>query len=309
MTIALFGKSIRAKDAAYITDLIRSITERGGRVLVWSELYGELISSRELGLEQKAVLSEPCCKPFFGKLTKYDQVDMLFSLGGDGTLLDTLSVCVEGGIPVLGANLGHLGFLTSVGRADLGELMDNIEQRRYKTERHFLLSAHAEGLTEELFAINEVCLRSLSPSELLEIEAYVDGEYLSTYSSDGLIAATPTGSTAYSMSCGGPIISPSSKCICLTPISPHNLTHRPLILPETSEIEFRILRSKSRVSLHLDSQSLSLNPPSKITIRKADAALQLVRMENRSFFSAIRDKLMWGKNLRNAENEWEKEKE
>lgn len=309
MTIALFGKSVQVNDAAYITELIRSIAERGGRVLVWSELLEEMLSLKELGLKQRAILSQPFCKPFFGKPASDDRVDMLFSLGGDGTLLDTLSVCVEGGIPVLGVNLGHLGFLTSVGRTDLDELMDDLQNSRYKIEQHFLLSARTESVEEELFAINEVCLRSLSPSELLEIEAYVDGEYLSTYSSDGLIAATPTGSTAYSMSCGGPIISPASKCICLTPISPHNLTHRPLILPETSEIEFRISHSKSRVSLHLDSQSRCLNPPTRITIRKADAALQLVRMKNRSFFSAIRDKLMWGKNLRNAEKEWEKEKE
>ena len=203
-------------------------------------------------------------------------------------------------MPVLGINLGHLGFLTSVGREDCDNLLEKLKRGLFKIEEHYLLKADWEGATKEHLAINEVCVRGLSPSELLETEVYVNGEYLSTYSSDGLISATPTGSTAYSMSCGGPIISPQSKCICLTPISPHNLTHRPLIIPEDSEIEFRISHSKNQVSLHLDSQNYLLNPPARILIRKAEKKLKLVRMENNSFFSAIRNKLMWGTNLRNT---------
>jgi NAD+ kinase len=203
-------------------------------------------------------------------------------------------------LPVLGINLGHLGFLTSVGREDCDNLLEKLKHGLFKIEEHYLLKADWKDATKEHLAINEVCVRGLSPSELLETEVYVNGEYLSTYSSDGLIAATPTGSTAYSMSCGGPIISPQSKCICLTPISPHNLTHRPLIIPEDSEIEFRISHSKNQVSLHLDSQNYLLNPPARILIRKAEKKLKLVRMENNSFFSAIRNKLMWGTNLRNT---------
>ncbi len=296
MRIALFGKNVQREDLVRVESLISRIATSGGSVLIYEDLYQEL-------LNRNADLQKPFVERFSEKLNPNDGIDMLFSLGGDGTLLDTLSVCPLGDIPVLGINFGHLGFLTSVGREDCENLLDKLQKGLYKIEKHILLQAFAEGVNKPLYAINEVCVRSLSPSELLEIEVFVDGEYLSTYSSDGIIAATPTGSTAYSMSCGGPIITPHSKCICLTPISPHNLTHRPLIVPENSKIEFVISHSKSSISLHLDSQNHILNCPARITIGKAEPQLQLVRMESSTFFTAIRNKLMWGKNLRNAEKE------
>ncbi len=310
MKIALFGKNVQGEDLARVESLLMQIAKCGGSVLIYEDFYKELSHQNGVSFSQLAelarqngVLETPFAETFVSGLDSQSGVDMLFSLGGDGTLLDTLSVCSLGDIPVLGINLGHLGFLTSVGRGDCENLLEKIQNGLFKIEKHILLKAEAEGITKPLHAINEVCVRSLSPSELLEIEVFVDGEYLSTYSSDGIIAATPTGSTAYSMSCGGPIITPHSKCICLTPISPHNLTHRPLIVPENSKIEFVISHSKSCISLHLDSQNHILNCPAKITIGKAEPQLQLVRMESSTFFSAIRNKLMWGKNLRNAEKE------
>lgn len=293
MRIAIFGKIVRKEDLVHIFNLFEQIKETNEPILISEDFLKEIKS-------QNAISDKYCFKAFSPNDTEKLQADFLFSLGGDGTLLDTLSICGICDIPVLGINLGHLGFLTSVGREDCDNLLSKLEQGAFKIEEHSLLKAEWKGADRTLYAINEVCVRGLSPSELLETEVFVNGEYLSTYSSDGLIAATPTGSTAYSMSCGGPIISPQSKCLCLTPISPHNLTHRPLIIPEDSEIEFRISHSKNQVSLHLDSQNYLLNPPARILIRKAEEKLKLVRMENNSFFSAIRNKLMWGTNLRNT---------
>ena len=293
MRIAVFGKILRKEDLIHVRNLFEQITNESGSVLIFEDFLKELNEQFELSKDYR-----------FESFSLNDvsnlQADILFSLGGDGTLLDTLSICKKVDLPVLGINLGHLGFLTSVGREDCDNLLEKLKRGLFKIEEHYLLKADWKGTTKEHLAINEVCVRGLSPSELLETEVYVNGEYLSTYSSDGLIAATPTGSTAYSMSCGGPIISPQSKCICLTPISPHNLTHRPLIIPEDSEIEFRISHSRNQVSLHLDSQNYLLNPPARILIKKAENKLKLVRMENNSFFSAIRNKLMWGTNLRNT---------
>ena len=293
MRIAVFGKILRKEDLIHVRNLFEQITNESGSVLIFEDFLKELNEQFELSKDYR-----------FESFSLNDvsnlQADILFSLGGDGTLLDTLSICKKVDLPVLGINLGHLGFLTSVGREDCDNLLEKLKRGLFKIEEHYLLKADWKGATKEHLAINEVCVRGLSPSELLETEVYVNGEYLSTYSSDGLIAATPTGSTAYSMSCGGPIISPQSKCICLTPISPHNLTHRPLIIPEDSEIEFRISHSRNQVSLHLDSQNYLLNPPARILIKKAENKLKLVRMENNSFFSAIRNKLMWGTNLRNT---------
>ncbi len=293
MRIAIFGKIVRKEDLVHIFNLFEQIKETNEPILISEDFLKEIKS-------QNAISDKYCFEAFSPNDAEKLQADFLFSLGGDGTLLDTLSICGICDIPVLGINLGHLGFLTSVGREDCGNLLSKLEQGAFKIEEHSLLKAEWKGADRTLYAINEVCVRGLSPSELLETEVSVNGEYLSTYSSDGLIAATPTGSTAYSMSCGGPIISPQSKCLCLTPISPHNLTHRPLIIPEDSQIEFHISHSKNNVSLHLDSQNRILQPPVRIFISKAESTLKLVRMENNSFFSAIRNKLMWGTNLRNT---------
>lgn len=294
MRIALFGKNVQREDMVHVQSLLNQIAARSGSILIFEDFFNEI---RDL-----VSLPEACSLNLFSSDSPEKlQADVLFSLGGDGTLLDTLSFCRGKDTAVLGINFGHLGFLTSVGREDCEGLLDKLENGHFKIETHSLLKAEANELPEIKYALNEICVRSLSPSALLETEVFVDGEYLSTYSSDGLILATPTGSTAYSMSCGGPIISPQTKCLCLTPIAPHNLTHRPIVIPEDSEIEFKIYHSESCISLHSDSQNHILRSPAGITISKADFVLKLIRMENQSFFSAIRNKLMWGTNLRNAQ--------
>lgn len=291
MQIAIFGKNCKQEDLCYIEDLFSQISQHSKEILISKDFF--------LFLQDRITLPNDC------KISNFDEnhikdkkIDILFSLGGDGTLLDTLSVVKNTTLPVLGINLGHLGFLTSVGRKEIKNLLSEIEKGNYKVEKHSVLKASCKFSKEERFAINEVCVRSLSPGELLEIDAYIGNEYLTTYTSDGLIATTPTGSTAYSMSCGGPIISPNSRCLCITPISPHNLTLRPLIIPDDSLIRFVINDSRKGISLHLDSQIYPLETPISIEISKADMELNVIRMQNQTFFSAIRNKLMWGTNLR-----------
>ncbi len=291
MRIAIFGKNCKQEDLCYIEDLLNQISLYSNELFISSEFYNYL--------EHKINFPSSCKLITFAENQIPDkEIDILFSLGGDGTLLDTLSVVKNTNIPVLGINLGHLGFLTSVGRNEIKTLLSEIKKGNFKFEKHSILKASYLSSKEERFAINEVCVRSLSPGELLEIDAYIGEEYLTTYTSDGLIATTPTGSTAYSMSCGGPIISPNSRCLCITPISPHNLTLRPLIIPDDSKIKFVINHSWKGISLHLDSQVYPLETPITIEISKADMELSLIRMQNQSFFSAIRNKLMWGTNLR-----------
>lgn len=291
MRIAIFGKNCKQEDLCYIEDLFEQISLYSKELFVSKEFYNYL--------QGKIKLPKDCSVIAFEEDKISDQkIELLFSLGGDGTLLDTLSVVKNTGLPVLGINLGHLGFLTSVGRKEIKNLLSEIENGNYKVERHSVLKASYLSSNEERFAINEVCIRSLSPGELLEIDAYIGNEYLTTYTSDGLIATTPTGSTAYSMSCGGPIISPNSRCLCITPISPHNLTLRPLVIPDDSVIRFVVNDSRKGVSLHFDSQTYPLQTPISIEISRADMELRLIRMQNQTFFSAIRNKLMWGTNLR-----------
>ena len=291
MRIAIFGKNCKQEDLCYIEDLFEQISLYSKELFVSKEFYNYLQGKIKLPKDCSIIAFEE------NKIAS-QKIDILFSLGGDGTLLDTLSVVKNTCLPVLGINLGHLGFLTSVGRNEIKNLLSEIEKGNYKVERHSVLKASYLSSNEERFAINEVCIRSLSPGELLEIDAYIGNEYLTTYTSDGLIATTPTGSTAYSMSCGGPIISPNSRCLCITPISPHNLTLRPLVIPDDSVIRFVVNDSRKGVSLHLDSQVYPLETPIAIEISKADMELRLIRMQNQTFFSAIRNKLMWGTNLR-----------
>lgn len=291
MRIAIFGKNCKQEDLCYIEDLFVQISLCSKELFVSKEFYNYLQGKIKLPKDCSIIAFEE------NKIAS-QKIDILFSLGGDGTLLDTLSVVKNTCLPVLGINLGHLGFLTSVGRNEIKNLLSEIEKGNYKVERHSVLKASYLSSNEERFAINEVCIRSLSPGELLEIDAYIGNEYLTTYTSDGLIATTPTGSTAYSMSCGGPIISPNSRCLCITPISPHNLTLRPLVIPDDSVIRFVVNDSRKGVSLHLDSQVYPLETPIAIEISKADMELRLIRMQNQTFFSAIRNKLMWGTNLR-----------
>ena len=263
MQIAIFGKNCKQEDLCYIEDLFSQISQHSKEILISKDFF--------LFLQDKITLPNDCkISTFDENHIKDKKIDILFSLGGDGTLLDTLSVVKNTTLPVLGINLGHLGFLTSVGRNEIKNLLSEIEKGNYKVEKHSVLKASCKFSKEERFAINEVCVRSLSPGELLEIEAYIGNEYLTTYTSDGLIATTPTGSTAYSMSCGGPIISPNSRCLCITPISPHNLTLRPLIIPDDSLIRFVINDSRKGISLHLDSQIYPLETPISIEISKAD---------------------------------------
>ena len=291
MRIAIFGKNCKQEDLCYIEDLFEQISLCSKELFVSKEFYNYLQGKIKLPKDCSIIAFEE------NKIAS-QKIDILFSLGGDGTLLDTLSVVKNTCLPVLGINLGHLGFLTSVGRNEIKNLLSEIEKGNYKVERHSVLKASYLSSNEERFAINEVCIRSLSQGELLEIDAYIGNEYLTTYTSDGLIATTPTGSTAYSMSCGGPIISPNSRCLCITPISPHNLTLRPLVIPDDSVIRFVVNDSRKGVSLHLDSQVYPLETPIAIEISKADMELRLIRMQNQTFFSAIRNKLMWGTNLR-----------
>lgn len=293
MQIAIFGITCKQEDYCYIEDLFNQINLYANELYINQNFYTHLQNRIKYPEKLKLIVYNEHQTP---------PVEIILSLGGDGTLLDTLSIVENTQIPVLGINLGHLGFLTSVGRNQISNLLDEIQKHNYKIEKHSVLQATHQHSSTTHYAINEVCIRSQSPGELLEIDAYVNEEYLTTYTSDGLIAATPTGSTAYSMSCGGPIISPNSRCLCITPISPHNLTLRPLIIPDDTTIKFVINNSRKGVSLHLDSQTYPLETPISITISKAEKELKLIRMHNQTFFSAIRNKLMWGTNLRQRKN-------
>lgn len=226
-----------------------------------------------------------------------DGCDYLFSIGGDGTLLSSVQFVQPDAPtlfpPVLGINFGHLGFLTTVGKDNLHSMVEELLNGRFSLEERTLLQVESG---ESFFSLNEVFVHRTEEASLLRTEVYVDNQYVATYAGDGVIVATPTGSTAYSLSCGGPILTPDSRCLAITPISAHTLTLRPIIVPDTAVIRLHVCDDGF---LGVDSRRTTLAGDTDLTLCRAPFTIRLVRMNTQNFFSAIRDKLMWGTEVRN----------
>lgn len=229
-----------------------------------------------------------------------DGVDYLFSIGGDGTLLSSvqlLSSHISPLPPILGINFGHLGFLTTVGKDNLAVMVADLQAGRFTTEARTLLqlTTHHSPLTTP-FALNEVFIHRREEASLLRTQVFVDGDYVATYAGDGVIVATPTGSTAYSLSCGGPILTPISRCFVITPVSAHTLTLRPIIIPDSASVSLRI--EADEYTLGVDSHRYILCGGTTVELCRAPFTVSLIRMNTQNFFSAIREKLMWGTEVR-----------
>ena len=235
--------------------------------------------------------------------------DFLFSIGGDGTLLSSIqfidAVHPETFPPVLGINFGHLGFLTTVGKENLHGMVDELLAGRFTLEERSLLQLRPPTTNSDLrlptsdlrpqYSLNEVFVHRTEEASLLRTQVFVDDQYVATYAGDGVIVATPTGSTAYSLSCGGPILTPDSRCLLITPISAHTLTLRPIILPDTAKIRLHV---DDDCFLGTDSRRTSLAGGSDLLLAKTPFTIRLVRLGQQNFFTAIREKLMWGTEVR-----------
>jgi NAD+ kinase len=229
-----------------------------------------------------------------------DSIDFLFSLGGDGTFLDTVKLVRDSGIPVLGVNTGRLGFLSYISQETMTESLESVFSGHFDIEERMLLKVTVPGVEMDDLdvALNDVRIYKNSGS-LITIHVKVNDEFLSAYWADGLLLSTPTGSTAYNLSVGGPIVVPESNTFVLSPIAPHNLTVRPLVLPDTAVLQMSVDTRDRQFQLAIDSRTIDLDVDATVMIRKADYALKMVRIENISFYSTLRNKLMWGADKRN----------
>lgn len=229
------------------------------------------------------------------------KVDFLFSIGGDGTLLDTISLVRESGIPILGINLGRMGFLSSIARDRIIPAIHAMLDKKFVLDKRTLLRLEtSEHLFGEMnYAMNELSVYRKSPQSMLKIQAFVDDEFLNSYWADGLIVSTPTGSTAYSLSNGGPIILPGSQNFVITPIATHNLTVRPIVIPDSSQIRIKVVGRVKEFYVNLDSRSVLVDSSMELVINREDFKINLVRLAEESYFKTIRDKLMWGLDIRN----------
>jgi NAD+ kinase len=229
------------------------------------------------------------------------KVDIMFSLGGDGTLLDTVTLIRDSSIPVLGINFGRLGFLASINKDAIDGAIESLVQKQYTLDKRSLLSIESafNPFGADNFALNDITFHKRDTSAMIIIHAYLNNEFLNSYWADGLIVATPTGSTAYSLSCGGPIVMPSSGNIVVTPIAPHNLNVRPIVLSDSNELSFEIEGRSSKYRLSCDSRTEVVDTSVKTVVKKAPFEINLIRLHQENYLETLRNKLLWGIDTRN----------
>jgi len=228
-------------------------------------------------------------------------IDVFITLGGDGTLLDMVSVIRDSGVPVMGINFGRLGFLASVNKNDIAAAIHAVVNNKYTLDGRGLLTVESElnVLGMDNFALNDITIHKRDDSAMITTNMFLDGEFLNSYWGDGIIIATATGSTAYSLSCGGPIIFPESNSIVVTPVAPHNLNVRPIVLPDSSVLSFEVESRSSNYILSCDSKTEIIDRPMRFKVQKVSFELNLIRLSNESYLSTLRNKLLWGLDARN----------
>jgi len=293
MKIAIYGRITGKVLPSALQTLFDKLETNGAELLIGKDYLKYLTEQFSI----KAKVRE---------LDDYNQIrgaaDFLISLGGDGTILETIAFVRNSGIPVVGINTGRLGFLAGVTVEQAGEsVVENLFARKYSLDKRTLLRLDTDDnlFGDVNYAMNELTVQRKDSSAMMTIHAWVNGEFLNSYWADGLIISTPTGSTAYSLSCGGPVMIPDAKSFVITPLSPHNLNVRPLIVPEESEILLKVEGRSPQYLASLDARTKSFNEADELRIRKGDFKISLVRFDNQHFFDVIREKLMWGVDKRN----------
>ena len=290
--IAIYGKSISDINLKFLNNLIKSlINELNANIYIYHKLKNH-----------KSIFDHFDIKFFNRHDVISGKIDLLISFGGDGTLLDTVTMIKNSNIPVLGINAGRLGFLANINQDDILLAVKALKNRDYNLDERSLLNVENQIILSKNnsnFALNEITLHKKDSSSMLKIEAFLDDEFLNTYWADGLVIATPTGSTAYSLSCGGPIIIPGSNNFVITPISPHNLNLRPMVVGDNVSIKLKAASRESFFLVSMDSRSVTLENNEEILIKKADFKLQLIELPDHNFLKTVRNKLFWGKDSRN----------
>ncbi|MEZ4886720.1 MAG: NAD kinase [Chitinophagales bacterium] len=290
MKIGIFGKLLKQSDLDFVKELLALLLQRKHELWVHHSYF--------LQLEEQQLSAH--LHSFEDADVRVGFLDCLFSIGGDGTLLHTIRFIKDSGIPILGVNIGRLGFLTGVVKGRVSEAIEALEKGNYLLDHRSLLQLTSNHpiFEDAPFALNELTIQKKETSSMVTIHTYVNGEFLNSFWADGLILATPTGSTAYALSVGGPIIAPTSKTLLLAPISPHNLTVRPIVISDNSTVTFQIEGRAEHYFCTLDSQSVTIDSSYELTIRKAEFTISLIRFEWSSFYQTIRSKLMWGVDTR-----------
>lgn len=290
MKVAIYSRGL---DHDLKTQLIILLTELQKHNI--SILLLESLAAYNLAVDAKGIT-------IFSQSSELDEtVDCLISLGGDGTILDAVALVRDKNIPILGINFGRLGFLAGIGKEELTLAVDALVSGTYVVDKRTLihLDASIPLFSDTPFALNEFAIHKRDISPMIKVHTYLNGEFLNTYWCDGVIVATPTGSTGYNMSCNGPIVFPDSSSLVITPVAPHNLNVRPIVIPDSNIISFEIEGRTDQIICALDARREIVDKDIQLAIKKEKFTVSLVRLNENNFLSTLRTKLTWGMDKRN----------
>jgi len=294
MKVAIYGQFYHKNSGQYIQELLDALELQDIQVEIEANFLK--IINENSSIEKQYTN--------FSTFTKLDNsYQLFFSIGGDGTILKSINFVRDLDIPIVGINTGRLGFLATIQKENIKKMMLAIKEKKYSISKRELItiatSPENDSLSNMNFALNEIAISRKNTTSMITIETWLDGKYLNAYWADGLIIATPTGSTGYSLSCGGPIIDPKTKALAITPIAPHNLNARPLMIPDNTELTLKVSGRENEFLVSLDSRLTSLHNDTTITIKKAPFTIGLVLLNEDSFIKTLRQKLLWGEDKRN----------
>ncbi|MGB6154056.1 MAG: NAD kinase [Pricia sp.] len=293
MKVAIYSQTYQEDTLSYVVELLDELHKEKAMVSIEADFYSFLVDNHASKHYDTFTDSEGLDATF----------DVFISFGGDGTILRATTFVRNLGIPIVGVNTGRLGFLSTFNKEEVRKVVQQFKTGKYDIIERSLVAVSPESDIPEFkdlnFALNEITVSRKDTTSMITVETYLNGEYLTSYWADGLIISTPTGSTGYSLSCGGPVIVPSAKSLVLTPIAPHNLNARPLVISDDTEIRLKVSGREEEHLISLDSRIASVENEKEITIKKADFTIRMVEYASESFLKTIRNKLLWGEDRRN----------
>ena len=293
MRIAVYGTKINKSTIPAFLEVISIINEYKWDTVLESKLKEQLVSKAKISSKLNVFKSHIDFKE--------SNIDLIISIGGDGTFIKTINFIRDSNVPVLGINAGRLGFLSNISKNNIREALESFKNGEFVFQKRSLICVQTENndFEDYAFALNELTIHKKDSASMIRVNANLNDNFLNTYWADGLIVSTPTGSTAYNLSCGGPIVTPGCQVHIITPIAPHNLNVRPLVVPDHMPIELSVEGRNRRFLLSIDGVSKSIKQGEKIIIKKADFMINTIKFEYNNFLDTIRNKMHWGVDKRN----------
>jgi len=292
MNVAIYSRKIYKNEVSFFKRFFKHLNDLNWKPILEASFAEKLIKKMGIGIEFET----------FNHYSDFQSgIDLAVSVGGDGTFLKTVSYIRSSGVPIIGINTGRLGFLANTSTEDFEQTLEKVKNKEFVFQKRSLLRVQTDEniFGDDNFAFNELAVHKKDTSSMITVDTSLDNKFLNSYWADGLIVSTPTGSTAYSLSCGGPIITPGCAVHILTPIAPHNLNVRPVVVPDDLPIKLKVLGRDRKFLMTLDSHSKSVKNGTEVMLYKADFMINVIKFEENNFLDTIRNKMMWGIDQRN----------